>query len=67
MMKEYKFEKVELTGMKGVSSKPAVDYQEIIRQNAKEGWELVQIFSPENSSYGSPAYFEIIFVKETSQ
>jgi len=63
-MKEYKFEKIGLSGIKGVSSKPKQDYQEVIRANAEEGWELVQIFSPGTSAYGSASYIEIIFTRD---
>ena len=66
MMKEYKFEKIELSGVKGVNSKPSSDYQEVIHAHAKEGWELVQIFAPGTGSYGSASYIEIIFVRDVN-
>jgi hypothetical protein len=61
MMKEYRFEKLEL---KSFSREPKEDYHEIIREAAKGGWELVQIFAPGTSSYGAASYFEIIFSRD---
>ncbi|WP_078551599.1 DUF4177 domain-containing protein [Bacillus alkalicellulosilyticus] len=63
-MKEYKFEKITLTGIKGIVSKPSVDYHEVIHEHAKEGWELVQVFAPGTASYGSASYIEIIFSRD---
>lgn len=63
-MKEYKFEKIELSGLKGMKSKPKENYHEIIRNHSEEGWELVQIFAPGTSAYGSSSYLEIIFTRE---
>ncbi|WP_338471130.1 DUF4177 domain-containing protein [Niallia sp. XMNu-256] len=63
-MKEYQFIKINLKGIKGVSTKPAEDYKEIINKYAKDGWELVQIFSPSGSLYGSASYYEIIFSRD---
>ncbi|MUV37771.1 uncharacterized protein JNUCC1_01577 [Lentibacillus sp. JNUCC-1] len=60
-MYEYKFEKVEL---KGFFTKPQEDHHEIIREHAKDGWRLVQIFAPSTSSYGMASYFELIFERE---
>lgn len=62
-MHEYKFVKIELTTW---SSKPKVEYHEIIHQNALEGWRLVQIFDPSTKGYGSSAYFELIFERPLS-
>ena len=39
------------------------DYKKIINEHAREGWRLVQIFSPGTGPYGSASYFEIIFEK----
>ncbi|MFP7486489.1 DUF4177 domain-containing protein [Priestia filamentosa] len=60
-MKEYRFEKLEL---KSFSRQPREDYREIIREAAKDGWELVQIFAPGSASYGAASYFEIILSRD---
>lgn len=60
-MYEYKFVKVELKGV--FTRNPREDYHRLIDDYAKEGWRLVQIFSPAVSATagGVPDYFEIIF------
>ena len=66
-MFEYKFEKVLLgePGFGFKDSQPLDDYHEIIHQHAKEGWRLVQIFSPSVDSHkGISTYFELIFERE---
>lgn len=58
---EYHFIKVELKGV--FTRTPNEDYHRLIDDYAKEGWRLVQIFSPAMSARGGgiPDYFEIIF------
>jgi hypothetical protein len=58
-MYEYKFERVDT---KFMSSIPQRDYHEIIERHAREGWRLVQIFTPSSViSGGASGYFELIF------
>jgi hypothetical protein len=61
---EYKFVRVDLEGI--FTRKPKEDHHRLIEENAKEGWRLVQIFSPAVSARGGgiPDYFEIIFEKK---
>ncbi|MCM3740289.1 DUF4177 domain-containing protein [Oceanobacillus luteolus] len=66
-MFEYKFEKVLLGeprfGFK--DSRPLDDYHEIIHEHAREGWRLVQIFSPSIDNHkGTATYFELIFERK---
>lgn len=60
-MHEYKFERIELSKWNG---QPKKDYQDIIHQNANDGWKLIQIFAPSLNSDGTSAFFDIIFEKE---
>lgn len=60
-MKEYKFVKIEL---KYWSREPKEDYKEIIREHAREGWRLVQIFAPAIYGYGYAKDFQLIFEKD---
>ena len=60
-MYEYKFIKIRLTA---VWRKPDADYREVIIEQAKEGWELVQIFAPPVSAYGVSRFFDLIFKKK---
>jgi len=57
---EYKFVRLG-EGFLGVRKGAKSTYQEVIDQNAREGWRLVQIFAPEIGAYGSAKYYEIIF------
>ncbi|MEC1180837.1 DUF4177 domain-containing protein [Metasolibacillus meyeri] len=61
-MKEYAFEKIGLKGIPGFYQK-VDDYHEVIHRYAMEGWELLQIFSPPTSLYGSAAFIELIFTR----
>ena len=65
-MYEYKFVKVSLDrGLR--KTRPDVDYHMIVDNQAKEGWRLVQIFSPSVTVHlgaGYDSYFELIFERE---
>jgi hypothetical protein len=63
-MYEYKFVRVDVEGV--WTRRPTVPHHRLIEENAKEGWRLVQIFSPAVSARGGgiPDYFEIIFEKK---
>ena len=66
-MYEYKFVKVDLNRFWASVKKPKEDYHKIIKQYAKEGWRLVQIFAPSISvrAGGVPEFFEIMLEKQT--
>ena len=61
---EYKFVKVDLEGL--FTRRPKMDHHRLIEEYAKEGWRLVQIFSPAVSATGGgiPNYFELIFERK---
>jgi len=61
---EYKFVRVDLGGV--FTRKPKADHHRLVEEYAKEGWRLVQIFSPAVSATGGgiPNYFELIFEKK---
>ncbi len=63
-MYEYKFVKVDLKGV--FTRKPREDHHRLVDEYAKEGWRLVQIFSPSVSASGggTPDYFELIFERK---
>ncbi len=62
-MLEYKFVKIDLDGFLFLERKPRENHHRIIREHAREGWRLVQIFAPavNTISGGTPNYFELIF------
>ncbi len=59
-MYEYTFVKIEFTKL---SSKPKLNYQDVIKEKAKDGWRFVQLVAPEiaTSGIGTASYFELIF------
>jgi hypothetical protein len=63
---EYQFVRLEqvknlLTGMPVPSEKARQEYQELVHEQARQGWRLVQIFAPGTSVHGLASYFELIF------
>ena len=59
---EYKFVRLG-EGFMGVKRKATKEYQDIITAHAKEGWRLVQVFSPSIGVYGASTFYELIFEK----
>ncbi len=62
-MYEYKFLKIDVGTL---TMKIKGDYQQIVHDHAKDGWRLVQIFSPSTGIAGTSAYIELIFEKSVS-
>ena len=56
----YKFIKIDVNPL---TMKIKGDYQQIIMDNAKDGWRFVQIFAPSTGMAGTSAYVELIFEK----
>ena len=63
-MYEYKFVRVDLEGV--FTRKLKADHHRLVEEYAREGWRLVQIFSPAVSARGGgiPDYFELIFERK---
>lgn len=57
---EYKFVRLG-EGFLGVRKEAKETYQDVIDQHAREGWRLVQIFTPGIGAYGAAKFYEIIF------
>ena len=57
---EYKFVRLG-EGILGVRKEAKKTYQEVVNENARDGWRLVQIFAPGTGGYGTAKYFELIF------
>jgi len=70
MSPQYEYEFVRLRLRKhwlfGVTHEMPSQYQEQIHQHAREGWRLVQIFSPPLGFYGTAVFFELVFEREVS-
>ncbi len=58
---DYKFIRIDISKW---NNNPKEDYREIIRREARDGWELVQIFAPSLAAAGFSKYFEIILKRE---
>lgn len=60
---EYKFVRLG-EGLGGVKDKAVKEYQNVIEENARNGWRLVQVFAPSLAAYGTGKFIEVIFEKE---
>jgi len=67
MKKKYEYKFVRLgKGFLWPKVDAQSEYKEIIDNYSREGWRLVQIFSPVVGIYGMSRYYEIIFEREIS-
>jgi len=57
----YEFKKIK---PKLFTRKPEENYEKIIKEKAREGWKLVQIFAPGTGPNGTVGHYELIFEKE---
>ena len=65
---QYEYEFVRLgEGWLGVKRSAGEEYQETIHQYARQGWRLVQVFSPGTGAHGIAKYFELIFERPVGQ
>ena len=60
---EYKFVRIG-KGLLGIKGGTQDQYQEIVREHARDGWRLAQVFAPALGSRGDALFFDIIFEKE---
>lgn len=60
-MLEYEFIQVSIGKSKKSLKEAEATYQEIIRTKGREGWRLVQIFTPVGDGLLVPDHYEIIF------
>ncbi len=59
-MLQYKFIRIDINFWTG---RPDLDYRQVIRDHAEQGWRFVQIFAPMKSGQMSHRYYEIILEK----
>lgn len=60
---EYKFVRLG-EGWLSARRTAEIEYQEQIRQHARDGWRLVQVFAPGTGVYGAAKYYELILERE---
>lgn len=67
---EYKFVRVgEYRGsaLFGVRDSERETYQDVVHEQARDGWRLVQIFAPGTAAFGASRYYELIFERAQRQ
>ena len=69
-MKTYEYKFVRLgeyrgSALFGVKDKARKGYEDVVRQHARDGWRLVQIFAPGVAAFGAAKYYELIFERES--
>ena len=65
MQQRYEYEFVRLgEGWLGVKGKAKEEYQNVVREYARDGWRLVQVFAPSFGAYGASKFVEIILERE---
>lgn len=47
--------------MFGVRDRERETYRDVVQEQARQGWRLVQIFAPGTAAFGASRYFELIF------
>ena len=62
---EYKFIRMG-EGWLGLKKAVLNQYQEVIRQETREGWRLVQLFAPGTGVYGMAGFLELVFEREVT-
>ena len=66
---EYKFVRIgenRVSSLFGPADSARRDYQDVVREHAREGWRLVQIFAPGVAAFGAARYYELIFEREAA-
>ena len=51
----------------GVSDKVRNAYEDVVHEQARDGWRLVQIFAPGVATFGAAKYYELIFERERTE
>lgn len=59
-MYEYKFVRLG-QGLIAAKREAEDQYQDVVREHARQGWRLVQVFAPPIGSAGRALFFELIF------
>lgn len=57
---EYKFVRMG-EGWLGIRKRALDEYPQVVEEHARDGWRLVQVFTPGTGAYGMTKYLELIF------
>ncbi len=61
----YKFERIGESWFFGIATaKAQAEYRRVVKEHARDGWRLVQVFTPSSGTFGATKYIELIFEKE---
>ena len=58
---EYDFLRIKFSSVLNSPREAESAYRDVIKKRAKQGWRLVQIFSPATSHHGHAEFYEMIF------
>lgn len=62
MEQRFEYDFVRLgEGFLAARSEAKHGYRAVVRDRAREGWRLVQVFAPGVGAYGAAKYYELIF------
>jgi hypothetical protein len=64
---EYKFVRIgenRASALFGPQTSARRGYQQVVHDEARDGWRLVQIFAPGVAAFGAARYYELIFERE---
>jgi hypothetical protein len=64
---EYKFVRLgegHVSALFGPQTKARQSYQDVVHEQAEDGWRLVQIFAPGVAAFGAARYYELVFERE---
>jgi hypothetical protein len=51
----------------GASDNARNAYEDVVHEQARDGWRLVQIFAPGVAAFGAAKYYELIFERERAE
>jgi hypothetical protein len=51
----------------GVRDRARDAYQDVVHEQARDGWRLVQIFAPGTAAFGASRYYDLIFEREQAE
>jgi len=61
MRYEYKFVKLDFSWF---LQRTNDDYHKVVEEHGKDGWRLVQLFTPGTGLSGNVSFFELVFERE---
>jgi Domain of unknown function (DUF4177) len=66
---EYKFVRLGewASAWFGVSDKARGASEQVVHEQARDGWRLVQLFAPGVAAFGAAKYYELIFERERAE